>query len=183
MGRLILRLFIGGMFIGHGMQKLRGWFGGSGPKGTAAMMKSLELYPPERNAMMAGATEAGAGALLAAGLATPVAATGLIATMLTAIRTQHWKNGFWNYKGGWEFNGTLIAALFALAESGPGPASIDAAFGRSRGGVRLALAVLAAAAIGSSAVVAMGRSATRASAAMNEATEPDSSEEPDKPAE
>jgi putative oxidoreductase len=33
-GRLIARVVIGGLFVGHGTQKLFGWFGGPGPEGT-----------------------------------------------------------------------------------------------------------------------------------------------------
>ncbi|MBS1844873.1 MAG: DoxX family protein, partial [Actinobacteria bacterium] len=44
-GRLLARLFIGGMFIGHGTQKLFGWFGGPGIDGTTGMMDSLGLAP------------------------------------------------------------------------------------------------------------------------------------------
>jgi putative oxidoreductase len=71
-GRLILRLIIGGLFIGHGTQKLFGWFGGPGLAGTGQMMNSLKLHPPRRNALAAGVTETAGGTLLAAGLATPV---------------------------------------------------------------------------------------------------------------
>jgi putative oxidoreductase len=38
-GRLLLRLSVGGFFIGHGTQKLFGWFGGHGLEATA---KSFE---------------------------------------------------------------------------------------------------------------------------------------------
>ena len=44
--RLLARLFIGGMFIGHGTQKLFGWFGGPGIDGTTGMMDKLGLAPP-----------------------------------------------------------------------------------------------------------------------------------------
>ena len=71
----------------------------------------------------AGAAEAGGGALLAAGLLTPVAASLITASMTTAIRAVHGSNGPWNEGGGWEFNAVLIAAVGALAHSGPGDLS------------------------------------------------------------
>ena len=79
-GRLLLRLLVGGFFVGHGTQKLFGWFGGHGLEGTAAGFEQLGLHPGRRNAIAAGAAEAGGGLFLATGLATPVAASALTAT-------------------------------------------------------------------------------------------------------
>jgi putative oxidoreductase len=152
MGRLLARAAIGGLFIGHGTQKLFGWFGGHGPDGTGKFFESLGLRPGKRNALAAGGVEAGGGALLAAGFLTPVASAGLIATMFTAIRKVHGKNGPWSTDGGWEYNAVLIAALLAITEAGPGPLSIDAALDGERRGTALALATLAAGAAGSYAV-------------------------------
>jgi putative oxidoreductase len=161
LAKLAFRVVLGGLFVGHGTQKLFGWFGGSGLDGTEAMMKNLELHPPRRNAVMSGVTEAGSGALLVAGAATPLAATGLVGTMLTAIRTVHGKNGPWNANRGWELNAIIIASLLALVESGPGRLSLDAAVGRARGGTRLAIGVLAAGAAASTVVVELGRRRAR----------------------
>ena len=72
-GSLVLRLAVGGLFVGHGLQKLRGSFDGPGLDGTEQMMKSLELHPARRNAVAAAVTETAGGAALALGLATPVA--------------------------------------------------------------------------------------------------------------
>ena len=49
--------------------------------------------------------------------------------MLVAIATVHWVNGFWNTKRGYEFNLTLVGAVAALALTGPGTYSLDAALG------------------------------------------------------
>src|SRR3954454_8402128 len=65
--RTLLRVLVGGLFIGHGTQKLFGWFGGYGPDGTGQFFDSVGIRPGRRNAMIAGASEAGGGALLAAG--------------------------------------------------------------------------------------------------------------------
>ena len=147
-GRLLLRLAVGGFFVGHGTQKLFGWFGGNGLKSTGEAFEQLGLRPGKVHATAAGVTEAGGGALLVAGLETPVAATLLTATMITAIRTVHFKNGPWATNGGYEYNVVLIAAALALAEVGPGPLSLDAARGRERAGPGWALAALAAGTIG-----------------------------------
>src|SRR5207245_5216835 len=40
LGLLVLRLTVGGLLAGHGAQKLFGWFGGFGLKGTAGWVES-----------------------------------------------------------------------------------------------------------------------------------------------
>jgi putative oxidoreductase len=147
-GRLLLRLVIGGFFVGHGTQKLFGWFGGNGLDATAQGFEQLGLRPGRRNAIAAGIAEAGGGALLATGLAMPLAASVLTATMLTAINTVHRKNGPWVTNGGYEYNVVLIAAVLALVEAGPGALSLDAALGRERSGTCWALLALIAGALG-----------------------------------
>jgi putative oxidoreductase len=148
LGRLLLRLVVGGFFFGHGTQKLFGWFGGNGLQGTAEGFESLGLRPGKVHASAAGVTEAGGGTLLLLGLETPLAAAMLTATMLTAIRTVHAKNGPWASNGGYEYNAVLIAVAVALAEIGPGPLSLDALRGHERRGSGWALAALGAGAIG-----------------------------------
>jgi len=44
-GRVVVRLIIGGLFIGHGTQKLFGWFGGPGLAGTEQMMSASSCIP------------------------------------------------------------------------------------------------------------------------------------------
>jgi putative oxidoreductase len=146
--RLLLRATVGGFFIGHGTQKLFGWFGGSGVEGTAAAFERLGLRPAKTNAVAAGLAEAGGGALMVVGLETPLAAALLTATMLTAIKTVHFKNGPWASEGGYEYNVVMIAASLAIADLGPGPLSLDAARGRERSGAGWALAAFGAGAIG-----------------------------------
>src|SRR5699024_11238790 len=82
----------GGLFVDHALQKLQGRFNGPGIEGPEAMMESLEMRPARRNALAAGVTETAGGAMLAAGLATPLASSALIGVMLTAIRKVHDRN-------------------------------------------------------------------------------------------
>src|SRR5436190_7914537 len=142
--RLTLRVLIGGLFIGHGTQKLFGWFGGHGPEGTGGFFESLGLKPGKRNAIAAGAAEAGGGALLASGVALPAAGAALTATMTTAIRHVHAPKGPWATRGGWEYNAVLIAATLAVVEDecgaawalGAGLAGVAGAFAVSELGAR-----------------------------------------------
>jgi putative oxidoreductase len=147
-GRLLLRAAVGGFFVGHGTQKLFGWFGGHGLEGTTKGFEQLGLRPAKVHATAAGIAEAGGGALMVAGLETPLAAAALTATMITAIQKVHLKSGPWAANGGYEYNVVLIAAALAIAEVGPGPLSLDAARGKERVGSGWALAALLAGAVG-----------------------------------
>jgi putative oxidoreductase len=152
--RLIARVTIGLLFVGHGTQKLFGWFGGGGPEGTGQFFEQAGLRPGKRNAVAAGAAEAGGGLLFAMGAATPLAAAAVSGSMITAIKTVHWEKGIWSSGGGYEYNLVLLAAVFGLTENGPGSLSIDALLGKSRWGTFWAFAALAAGAAGSAAVLA-----------------------------
>jgi putative oxidoreductase len=157
LGRLAARLVIGGLFIGHGTQKLFGWFGGPGREGTERMMEKLEMRPPRANALLVGAAETAGGGMVASGFLTPAGASALIASMITAIRKVHGTKGVWNSQGGYEFNLVLIAALLALVDGGPGPISVDRLLGLDETGHRWALAALAAGAAGSAIAIEAGR--------------------------
>ncbi|WP_440707863.1 DoxX family protein [Herbiconiux sp. YIM B11900] len=163
-GLLVLRLVVGGAFVGHGIQKLSTGLGGHGLDGTTQMMQNLEMHPAKPNALAAGIAEAGGGAALALGLATPVAATGLVATMVTAISKVHAKNGPWNAGGGYEYNAVLIAAVTAIASAGPGRASVDAAFGKASWGAKAGVFALAAGAAGAAGAILLGKRMARAGA-------------------
>jgi putative oxidoreductase len=155
-GRLIARLTIGGLFIGHGTQKLFGWFGGPGPEGTEQMMDKLEMRPARSNALAAGVSETAGGALLALGALTPLAGALLSGTMFTAIRKVHFTNGLWNTEKGYEYNLVLIAAVAALVEAGPGSPSVDRGLGIDMTGSGWALASVAAGAAGSALAIEAG---------------------------
>jgi putative oxidoreductase len=158
-GRLILRLVVGGYFVGHGTQKLFGWFGGYGPDATGQFFESLGLRPGKRHAIAAGAAESGGGALLVLGAATPLASSVLIATMLTAIHRVHLKNGPWITDQGYEYNLVLIAAVLSLAETGPGSPSIDDARGSTMYGPKWAALALLLGALGSAGAHAVAEAA------------------------
>ncbi|MGI8864572.1 MAG: DoxX family protein [Solirubrobacteraceae bacterium] len=139
-----MRLAIGGLFVGHGTQKLYGWFGGSGLAGAGQAFEGLGMRPGRRHAIAAGVAETAGGVALAVGVATPLAAAALVGTMLTAINRVHLKAGPWASDGGYEYNLVLIVAVLALTESGPGKPSLDAALGREMSGTGWALAAAGA---------------------------------------
>ena len=146
--RLVLRASVGGLFFGHGTQKLFGWFGGHGLDATAGMFESIGLRPGKRHATAAGIAEAGGGAALLLGAASPLPSSILIATMITAIHRVHAANGPWVTDQGYEYNLVLIGAALALAETGPGSPSVDSALGIEKSGTKWALLALALGLIG-----------------------------------
>lgn len=180
MGLLLLRVVVGLLFVGHGTQKLFGWFGGNRIDGTAGFYDQLGYPRPRKMAVLAGATEAGAGLLLTLGLLTPLAAAAIIGLMISAIYTVHADNGLWNTQGGYEYNLVLIAAAAALAFAGPGALALDGALGLDLSGgvigtVAIALGVVAAATVLAIRSAAPARS-TAAATASDAETESD--EEP-----
>jgi putative oxidoreductase len=148
-GRIALRGVVGPLFVGHGTQKLFGWFGGHGTEATGGAFESMGLKRGKRHATAAGVAETAGGVLLTLGALTPVASTAISGVMLTAIQKVHFKNGPWVTNGGYEYCLTVIAAAAALTESGPGRPSVDDALWPSFKGSKLALLGLAAAGIGS----------------------------------
>jgi putative oxidoreductase len=127
-GILVLRAVVGTTMFAHGAQKLFGWWGGPGPRGTAGFFGSLGFRPPLLMAMAAGASEA-AGLLLALGLLTPFAALAIASVMVVAVGAVHFKNGFWATGGGFEYNLVLWTVAGAVAAAGPGRFSLDRAIG------------------------------------------------------
>ncbi|MBY0023083.1 putative oxidoreductase [Paenibacillus jamilae] len=125
-GLLLIRLVVGLLFVGHGAQKLFGWLGGYGPKGTGGWMESIGIKPGVLMAVAAGLMELLGGALFAVGLLTPLAALLITMTMLGAIVKVHGQNGIWATNNGYEYPLVLIAVVVGIALIGAGPYSIDA---------------------------------------------------------
>ncbi|CAG7650157.1 DoxX family protein [Paenibacillus allorhizosphaerae] len=126
LGLLLIRLVVGLLFIGHGAQKLFGWFGGYGPKGTGGWMESVGIKPGIIMAVVAGFMELVGGVLFAAGFVTPLAAVLIAAAMLGAIVKVHGKNGLWADANGIEYHLVLIAVVVGIALTGAGSYSLDA---------------------------------------------------------
>ncbi|SHM08725.1 DoxX family membrane protein [Actinacidiphila paucisporea] len=148
LGLLALRLGTGGVLLAHGSQKLLGWFGGGGIDGTAAAMESMGFTPGRESAIAAGLGEAGGGALLALGLATPLAGAAAAGAMAGAVAV-HAPSGFFAHQGGFEYPAFLGFVAAGLGLAGPGCYSLDRLTGHrlnSPGTVVLAFALSAAAA-------------------------------------
>jgi putative oxidoreductase len=127
-GILLLRIAVGLTLAAHGAQKLFGWFGGGGLRGTAGSFGSMRFRPPGAMALAAGLSEF-AGVAFALGLLTPFAALAMASVMVVAVGSVHLKNGFFIGKGGFEYNLTIWTVAVAVAAAGPGRFSLDRAFG------------------------------------------------------
>lgn len=128
---LIVRVVLGVIFFAHGAQKMFGWFGGYGLKGTIGYFQQALRIPPALTVLDALTECFGGLAVLVGFLARP-AALGLVIVMLVAITKVHWRNGFflnWSLeqgKGhGIEMNLALIGMALAVLVGGAGAFSID----------------------------------------------------------
>lgn len=126
---LIARLFIGLGLAAHGAQKLFGWFGGYGLKGTGGFFEGLGYKPGAFFALAAGLGEFAGGLLTALGLGGPIGPAMIILVMLVALFTVHWGHGFFVTSNGIELPLMNIAGCLVLAIAGPGPYSVDGVSG------------------------------------------------------
>lgn len=127
-GILILRLLVGLLVAGHGVQKVSSHLGGKGLDGGTAEFRADGFRGGVLTALAAGGGQIGSGLLLAAGLLTPLAATGTIGVMTVAL-TVKWRHGLWVQNDGYEYPLVLIGTAAALAATGPGAWSLDAVLG------------------------------------------------------
>ncbi|MDQ7828117.1 MAG: DoxX family protein [Armatimonadota bacterium] len=143
LGLVMIRVVIGGLFMGHGLQKLTRWVGGYGLAGTAGYMESLGLRPGRLWALVAGLCETLGGALFALGLLNPVGSVLIGAVMLMAIARAHWGRGPWVANGGWEYALANLTVVTGVALTGPGAYAVDSVLGRTLPVVPILVAGLA----------------------------------------
>ncbi|CAG8998176.1 MAG: Putative oxidoreductase MhqP [Candidatus Celerinatantimonas neptuna] len=122
---LLLRIPVGIIFIGHGSQKLFGWFGGYGLEGTAHWMASIGLTPGIVMATLSGSAEFFGGLCIFLGLLTRPAAAVVCFTMLVAIFSVHISHGLFLAHHGFEYALALAAVCASLVASGSGHCGID----------------------------------------------------------
>jgi putative oxidoreductase len=121
-GLLVLRIVVGGAFVGQGLMHVFGLFHGNGLHDFENMVKAAGYADPGILAWVAGGAELVGGGLLVLGLLTPVASAALLALLSNTIFLK-WKIGF--FPPGYELEAVLSAATFALLFVGPGRVSLD----------------------------------------------------------
>ena len=141
-GLFIVRFIVGALFVGHGTQKLFGWFGGHGPEGTGRFFEQIGYTPGPKMAVLAGMSEAGGGALMMLGFLTPLASAAIVGVMVATL-VVHVPKGLWNTNGGYELPLVYATVAIAIAFTGPGQASIDAVLGWTTSGAAIGTAAAA----------------------------------------
>lgn len=128
LGLLFLRIGIGGVFFGHGMQKVFGLWGGPGIDGFARALEGSGFTQPVTLSWVTGLTELIGGAFVVLGVLTPLAATGLLAIMINTVIV-NWGAGIFVGPGAAvnavEYDLALGLAAAALVFTGPGRIALD----------------------------------------------------------
>jgi putative oxidoreductase len=126
-GLAVLRVVVGSVFLAHGAQKLFVY----GLGGVSGAFAGMGIPMAEVAGPAVAFAEFLGGLALVLGLFTRVVGLGLAGVMLGAIFFVHLAGGFFAPEGG-EFVRMLVAAAAALALTGPGSFSLDAAIARRR---------------------------------------------------
>lgn len=121
---LLLRLVLAYGFYGPAKMK---W---NDINSVASWFESIGIPAPLANAYLAAGTEALGVILLLLGLGTRLIAVPLMITMLVAIKTVHWANGFEAADNGFEIPFYYLVMLVTLFVYGPGQLSLDRLFAR-----------------------------------------------------
>ncbi|MFL5463882.1 MAG: DoxX family protein [Gemmatimonadaceae bacterium] len=158
-GVLVLRIVIGLVMAAHGTQKLFGWFGGYGLKGTGQFFGQLGFQPGTAFAAAASGTEIVSGVLVALGFLGPIGPALMISVMIVAAATVHWGHGLFSQNNGIELPLLYSVAAFGLALTGYGEYSLDALLGfAGRWSAAFTWIVLALGVVGAFANLALRRS-------------------------
>ena len=134
---LVARLVLGATVFAHGAQKLFGWFGGYGFKGTMGFL-TAQVGLSSFLALMVILIESVAALMIIAGVFTRVAAIGIFGLFAIIMLKFHSANGFFmnwagNQKGeGIEYFIILLGVALTLIIAGGGKASVDASLATNK---------------------------------------------------
>ena len=146
-GALVVRVGIGVVFLGHGLQKFGLFDDGSYPNSISAQKEFLQLFGYSSVGLFAviiTIAELLAGVSLILGLITPLGAAAVIGITIQFIAGPQWDAGLFGNAsaGGFEFSWAFFVIAAAIAFIGPGQLSVDAALGLRLEGRRWGLIAL-----------------------------------------
>ncbi|MFQ5939038.1 MAG: DoxX family protein [Alphaproteobacteria bacterium] len=128
----LIRFFAGVVLMPHGAQKLFGMFNGgdAGIAATAGFFSEVGLEPAVPLAYLVGSVEFFGGLCVAIGFLTRPAAACVVALMAVAMFQVHLPEGFFWYRGGYEY--PMLWGIIALGIflRGGDAMSVDKAIGR-----------------------------------------------------
>ncbi|MFC4602323.1 DoxX family protein [Rhodococcus kronopolitis] len=127
LGLLVLRVAVGALALGHGLQKLFGWWGGPGLDGFETVLVDAGFDYARPLAILGAVAEVAGGAFLIVGLLTPLAAASVLVVLINAwcVRQVAEPGLQFFAPAGVEYETLLAAALVAVILCGPGRISLD----------------------------------------------------------
>lgn len=137
LGLLLLRVAVGALFIGHGLQKVFGWWGGPGLNGFRDSLTDVGFRNADILTYVAAVGQIAAGVLLVLGLFTPIVAAGalgyLVTTILAEAAIAHDEARLSAFlTDGHEYLIVLLCTVAAIILIGPGRYGLDAGRGWAR---------------------------------------------------
>ena len=137
LGLLLLRLAVGALLIGHGLQNAFGLFGGPGFDGFEKTLTGMGFQHADILTYAAAGGQIAAGVFLVLGLFTPIAAAGALAYLVTGllaeVMTAHEEARLSSFlTDGHEYKVILVAVVAAIILIGPGRYGLDAGRGWAR---------------------------------------------------
>lgn len=134
LGLLVMRVGLGVVLGAHGLQKLFGWWGGSGVAGFRNSLSDVGYHHADILAYVSAGGEIVSAVLLVLGLFTPIAAAGALAFLIngllaTVSARPHSHTFSYFLPDGHEYQITLIVLAVAVILCGPGRYGLDAGRG------------------------------------------------------
>ena len=137
LGLMLLRVAVGALFIGHGLQNLFGWWGGSGVGEFRDYLADMGFRYADILAYVAAGGQIAAGVLLVVGMFTPIAAAGALGYLVTAtlaeVAQAHDDARLSAFlTDGHQYEVVLLCVVAAIILIGPGRYGLDAGRGWAR---------------------------------------------------